>query len=367
MNPAGGPKGPAMLHEGNHRTNGKNGSTWSWYTVLSCVLIFGCMLAGVVALFFAWLRVTGRGLRGDEYGAWWLIMLPLMVAVAVVFLVFTFALLVWLVRAAMLVFSFLAQSEEDRTRTPRRGDMNPDNEVDVLMKTAKGCFVTHMYMSLFLISAFVLCYKLAEWESMSLIQALIPTLILGSIHILLAIFFKEPDVDSERSMVIGLSIIFHCIVFHIKVDLHAPTPWYIIFLPSWLTFAYVIFSCSRILHGDMVGEPEDDLATVNEREPLLAPRILFVDRDKRGPTCVGLIMWSAFWTVALAMLCLRWDAGDKDPDHFDLVFLFVALGWILFGMCIMLPLGKVLGRFLQTLFRRVDTTPAANGRGARRV
>merc|ERR1719387_2577998 len=109
---------------------------------------------------------------------WWEALMPVIVGLAIVLIAFTVAVIVWANLAIRLCTGGI-ELEADR-----------EFRLDMLLKTAKICFLGHGYTSLIGVALALLVLKLHHWPNLAVVYPLLPLIVLGTVYIFLAIMFK---------------------------------------------------------------------------------------------------------------------------------------------------------------------------------
>lgn len=175
-------------------------------------------------------------MKGDIYKelSWWVVLLPVIIAVSVFLLVFTAAIFAWIYLAILLV---TGNVEVDVDREVR---------LDVLFRTAKVCFLGHGYIQLLALALGLLLLKLSIWPNLPVVYPMLPLIVLGFIYVFLAVMFKQPEVDSTWYSIVGMSLLSQSIMLVIKLDQFYESdglPWAATFTPAWLTYALLLVYC----------------------------------------------------------------------------------------------------------------------------
>merc|ERR1719235_1923843 len=167
--------------------------------------------------------------------SWWWALFPLTFALHLVLLVFTITIVLW----GQVARRVCGGVDDD--------DDNSNFRLDVLFSTAKVCFIGHGYTLLLCVALWLLLAKAQFYPKWPMAYPMIPFIVLGFLHIIMAVMFKSPEVNALRSGSLGASYLAHAVAFIIKVDHHfedqTKHPWGLVFLPSWLSYALVVCLC----------------------------------------------------------------------------------------------------------------------------
>jgi len=212
-------------------------------------------------------------------------------------------------------------------REGARGATNTGS--DGLIRLAKATMGTNGWALLVFLFLWLLGIRLQHGEGIPLIYPLTPLIVLGSVHVALATFLVEPEVDSVRSFGFGLSLLVHSIVFVLTLDSGdnlAATHWATVFIPSWLTYAWVVSLCiirrNKILQ-DMIeveGQPDERAkARLQELRQLIK-------------SIIGMGFWALAFCTAQVLLVLRLTLSDAHAAKigWNVIFVPALLGWIAF-------------------------------------
>jgi len=296
------------------------GRSESWWLILPYVLV---RLAGIAVC----LALVLASVKLDIYTTlpWWLVLLPITVTLGIVFLVLTIAVILW-VRVAILFFSGNIEVEEEA-----------EMRLDVLVRTAKICFLGHGYVVLLMVSLGLLLLKLDFWHSLQIVYPLLPLIVLGVAYIFLGLVFKQPEVDSPWFLLVGMSVLSQSIMLVIKLDHMKESeglPWAVTFTPSWVThmllLIYCVVSPLRTFHEAQANDDSRSASSVETpyggTEGL--PSVSSTGKLHRQLLkVVGMACWVLGWALSQALLTLRLDVLYK--VSWLSVILPVLLGWIL--------------------------------------
>lgn len=271
-------------------------------------------------------------MEGSKYiTSWWWALLPLIIVLHVVLVVFTIAIILW----GQVARRVCGGTEDD--------DCESSFRLDVLFRTAKVCFVGHGYTTLLCVTLWLILAKAQYYPKWPMVYPMIPMMILGFLHIIMAVMFKSPEVNAVRSGSIGVSYLAHAAAFIIKIDYHWEDdknyPWALIFLPSWLTYALVTCLCFargyqllqmlkniRTPRRDEVDDGSSSGTVMGEE---IAPR----RKDIRNELWVlaGILLGAIGFAASQLMLALRLD-GEKNLE-WHIILAPAIVGWAAFSLC----------------------------------
>lgn len=299
-------------------------------------VVYFCGAAGALTLALAELKLSDYGLVETWRG----VFIPSLAALTGVFLLFTISVVVWISVAVKLLNSPMDMEYE-----------SDSFNLDMLFRTAKVCFLGHTYCTLLCIAAYSMMYKLENWDAYPLLYPCGPLLVLGSVHILLAILFKEPEIDAGRSSFIGVSMLGHSVMFILMFDNHfkSSISWAAVFLPSWLTYVGVLLVC--ILQG---------VVALRHSSPELSIQMAEagVSRDE-APNLyllVGLAVWALGFGSSQVLYTLQLDGhwkGERCPAC--LVPAIVGLGVL--TVCAAGPVGRRFADVVRTFMDAYAAQP----------
>lgn len=240
------------------KSNG-SGSLWLWLPRF-LVGLSGFAVASTLVL---------ASLKLDLYPKiqWWVVFAPIAVTLCVVFLVMTVAVFGW-IRFTTLVY---------------RGDDDIDMEevrLDVILKTAKICFLGHGYVLLLVISMGLLLAKLQLWPSLPVAYPLVPLILLAKIYIIFGIMLEQPDVDSPSFLLVGTSILTQSVMLILKLDhLHGSKnlPWVTVFIPSLVTYVILLGYSGLCAAWAAAPVPDASPETTPETQTSPIPQILSLE------------------------------------------------------------------------------------------
>lgn len=235
---------------------------------------------------------------------WWIVLLPIIIALSVVFIVFSLAVVAW-IRVSV---GFLCGSDEEV-------DAEYDFRLILFLRTAKIAFLCHGHISLLMLSVGLLLIKLQFWPSLPVAYPLLPLIVLGLVYMFLALIFTQPEVDPPWFFLIGMSLLIQSIMLIVKLDHFLESkalPWAATFAPSWLAYVllliYCILSPLHVFRHDSqtAGSSEapysfssSDAGQRPSRSAVLNAQIRYV---------VGIGLWVIGWSTSQALLTLRLDA-----------------------------------------------------------
>lgn len=258
---------------------------------------------------------------------WWIVLLPVTIALVAAFLVLTMVIGAWVVVAVQMMSGKL---------TP---DDDQDFRLDMVLRTAKICFLGHGYISLLMVSLGLFLMKLGSWAGgLPVVYPLLPLAVLGLVYIVLAVTLKQPEVDTPWYFLVGSWLLSQSLMLVMKCD-HARQsehfPWAAVFTPSWLVYVllliYCVLSPLETFHQDKdeknstsassadthYGGAEGQAGTASAGR--LPGQLLKV---------AGIFCWVVGWGLSQVLLALRLDALYKVA--WLSVILPALLGWILF-------------------------------------
>lgn len=245
--------------------------------------------------------------------SWWWALFPLTFALHAVLLVFTITIVLW----GQVARRVCGGVDDD--------DCDSNFRLDVLFRTAKVCFIGHGYTLLLCVALWLLLAKAQYYPKWPMAYPMIPFIILGFLHIIMAVMFKSPEVNALRSGSLGVSYLAHAVAFIIKVDHHFedPTkhPWALVFLPSWLSYALVVCLCMargiQLLQmlKNSVATPRDDGdrsagSSASAAGDEIVPQRKMIREELW--LLAGLFLWAIGFAASQLMLALRLDGLHKD-------------------------------------------------------
>lgn len=287
---------------------------------------------------------------------WWAVFAPVTVTLSVVFLVMTAAVFFW-IRFTTLVY---------------RGDIDCDLEevrLDVILKTAKICFLGHGYVLLLAISMGLFLAKLHFWPDLPVAYPLLPLVLLAKIYIILGIVLEQPDVDSPSFLLIGTSVLSQSIMLILKLDhLHKSKnlPWVTVFIPCWVT--YVILLGYSALCAAWAAVPVPDAAPETTPETQKSPirQILSLQSHRCSASphlqcykASGIACFAVGFGVSQVFLCLRLDGHYKEAWVSTALPAF--LGWILFVAFVFGQVSEYFEEVATLLFDTFSLSSSSDG------
>lgn len=292
--------------------------------------------------------------------SWWWALLPLFIGMHAVLLVFTIALVLW----CQVARRVCGGSEDD--------DCDSNFRLDVLFRTAKVCFIGHGYTTLLCVALWLLLAKAQYYPKWPMAYPMIPFIILGFLHIVMAVMFKSPEVNALRSGSLGASYLAHAAAFIIKVDHHwkdqRTHPWALIFLPSWLTYALVVSLC--IARGTQLLQQLRDMKTPrgdhddasSTGQSTVVPEIVPNRKKVRNELWMlaGMLLWAIGFATSQLMLAFRLDGLYKDLK-WHIILAPAIVGWAALVFCTTAAVGKyfrVVAMLLLDALGKSDKEPS---------
>lgn len=265
--------------------------------------------------------------------SWWWALFPLTLALHAVLVVFTIAIVLW----GQVARRVCGGVDDD--------DCDSNFRLDVLFRTAKVCFIGHGYTLLLCVALWLMLAKVQDYPKWPMAYPMIPFIILGFLHIIMAVMFKSPEVNALRSGSLGASYLAHAAAFIIKVDHHfddeTKHPWALVFLPSWLSYALVVCLC--MVRGTQLLQTLKDINTPRDDgersvgsqsgsalvEEVVPQRKMVSDELW---ILAGLLLWAIGFAASQLMLALRLDGLHKDlPWH--IILSPAIVGWVALMVC----------------------------------
>lgn len=298
------------------------------------VMVVTCGLGVGLSMVFVMMKFKGV----SALQSWWLVLLPMLIAFNLTLIAFTIALILWASVARSVCGGF---DDDDREHNFR---------LDVLFRTAKVCFIGHGYTSLLCAALWLLLAKLVYHPKWSVIYPMIPIIILGALHVFMAVMFKSPEVNGLRSGGIGVSLLAHAftIVFKIEHHLLDPKyPWALIFVPSWLTYAGVLALC--IANGASV---LSRLASVGTSQNTTT-----AGRRARNPrkalqsellVIAGFLIWAIGFSASQMLLAMKLDGHTKDLT-WEIIAVPGIVGWVALIIFTATPAARYFGSTIALL------------------
>lgn len=268
--------------------------------------------AGITSLLLAYMKLTKTSPVPFE---WWQVVLPCTIISGVILACTSVAVVLWFFGTLRVV------------SIQRRSLRGEDRGADTLIRLAKVTIGTNAWALLVFLFLWLLGVRLQHGSSISLLYPFAPLMILGCGHMLLAIFLVEPEVDSVRSFGFGTSLLVHSIVFVATLDSSLEwdgIKWVCVFIPSWVTYAWVIILCimrrqaiiGKSFEMEQAKQDGKSIAKVQQMRQLLS-----------SLTAMGL--WAAFFCVAQALLTWRLTFNTESV-RWSAILLPAVLGWIAF-------------------------------------
>lgn len=327
------------------------GARWP---VLPYAVIYFVGAAGAASIIFCALILSGS----TFVESWWMVLLPVLLALGLIFILFTIAMVLWVVVAVRLCSGNVEVECEGDTFN-----------LDMLFRTAKICFLGHGYTLMLCLAVGLLILKLETWPSCPIIYPLLPVVILGSLHVFLAIMLKSPELDAGRSSFIGVSMLGHAIMLTLKIDHFRKTasmPWALVFLPSWFTYAGVLmYAGSHLtLSVSQLFQPSTESTSGSSLEP---PRARDMDKSKlqavvrmQSIMLVGTAMWALGFAVSQVFLTLYLDQLAMSM-RWEVMLLPALLGWVLMVVCCAPPIVEFFAGIVHTFQLQFDPNADREG------
>jgi len=283
---------------------------------------------------------------------------PICITLCVVFLVMTAAVFFW-IRFTTLVYSGDDEIDMEEVR------------LDVILKTAKICFLGHGYVLMLVISMGLFLAKLHLWPNLPVAYPLVPLILLAKIYIILGIVLEQPDVDSPSFLLIGTSVLSQSIMLILKLDhLHKSEnlPWMTVFIPSWVT--YVILLGYSGLCAAWAAAPVPDAAPETTPETQKSESAIRQILSLHSHRCSvsprqqcykasGIACLAVGFGISQAFLCLRLDDHYKEA-WFSLT-LPALLGWILFVTFVFGQVSEYFEDMATLLFHTFSLSSSTDG------
>lgn len=315
--------------------------------LLPGLVVYFCGAAGVLSLILAELKLGDFGL----VETWWGVFIPSLVALTAVFLLFTIFVIVWITVAVKLLNSPVEMEYESESFN-----------LDMLFRTAKVCFLGHAYCALLCVAAYSLVYKLEHWEAYPLLYPCVPLLVLGSVHIVLAILFKAPEIDAGRSSFIGTSMLGHSVMLILKFDNHfkKTIAWAVIFVPSWVTYIGVLLVCC-IQGVTLLRQNSPELSVQLASGALASSR----DEAPNGALLCGLAVWAIGFGASQVLYTLRLD-GHWTGERCSACLVPAILGLAVLTICAAGPVGRRFADVVRTFLESFAAHPEEDEDDAKR-
>lgn len=283
---------------------------------------------------------------------WWVVLLPITVALGILFLVFTVVLLVW-VHVCYQVGSGNIEVDCDR-----------EVRLDVLLRTAKICFLGHGYIVLLIISLSLLLLKLEHWPNLPAVYPLLPIIVIGVVYMFLAVMLKQPEVDAPWFFIAGSSLFSQSVMLLIKLDYFHESkrlPWAAAFVPSWLTYVLLLIYCvlAPVQAWRATRDDNDNTDTSYGAAGHVRPRRPSSDFQDQLLKSAGIACWAIGWGVSQVLLALQLDAIYK--GSWLCVVLPALLGWILLLVCVTKPLSEYFKDIVRLVLDTFGLVPLGDG------
>jgi hypothetical protein len=288
---------------------------------------------------------------------WWAVFSPVLVTLCIMLAIMTIAIFVW-VYVFVVVFS---------------GGIEPEEECDFclekLFRTAKICFLGHGYVNLLSLSAGLLLLKVSHeaWFGLPLVYPMLPLMILGMAHLVLAMLLKQPEVDAPSYGLVGMTLLSQSIMLVVKLDHFRDSkslPWATTFIPSWLTYTllliYCVMSPLQTFHETQAEDGSRSASSANtpygtdEHERARPSDNLSSQLVK----VAGIGSWVIGWAFSQALLTLRLDVFFK--LSWLSVMLPAILGWTLLCMFLLGPVGDYFGNVTQIVLGTFRWAPLSD-------
>lgn len=270
-------------------------------------IIFGA--AGVISTLFAQLRLGGSTVISE----WWQVVLPMTIAAVFALLCATAGVVLWFIGVVKLL-------AHGRNVAADRLNCGADG----FIRLAKKTFSTHIWLLLVCCALWLLTVKLKNGASWPVIYPLVPVIMLGAIHVTLAVLFIEPEVDPVRTAGMGFSLLGHAAALEMKLDsVDDPVwPWQYVFMPSWLTYAWVLALCAS--RGSTACRRRADLIQnqMTGQKARVEQRVAF--ENVRQIVCVA--AWALCFCIAQVMLTIRLNGAAALP--WTIILAPALVGWI---------------------------------------
>lgn len=298
----------------------------SFWLRLPATVVYGVGTAGAIAMVLVSLRFASD----HHVPSWWIIFLPVIMALASIFLLFLGS-IVLSVTAAIRLGSGHVEP----------GDEGTNFDLPLFFDTMKTVILGFGYTLLLLLAVWLLLIKLESDPKFPVIYPLLPVIILGSLHLFLAIMFKEPEIDAGRSTFIGVSMLSHAIMLTLKLDHYknsANLPWAAVFAPSWFTYGGVLVVCG--FHGligcrRLLGASENAEAPSSSSDKPQAKSTKDL-RNQLRVECIamaGMIAWAIGFATSQVIIVLELD-GMISSIRWEVVLLPALIGWATMTLCL---------------------------------
>lgn len=275
---------------------------------------------------------------------WWAVFSPLGFALFVHFAVLSVAIALWIHVAVLFVTGNI--------------DCDPECELrlDVLFRSAKICFLGHGYVVLLILSLGMFLLKMHFYHTLPIAYPLLPIIILGMVHIFLALIFKQPEVHPASYFLIGMTLVGQSIMLVVKIDHYMDLqsiPWAVTFTPSWLTYVLLLIYCvASPLQCFQAADEEVTSASSSSYYSSHGGADNFGSNRERIHLHLlkvsGIACWSIGWGAAQVLLTLRLDLMYKVSWLGVIVPAF--LGWVLLLVFINRPVDLYFRNVAELLF-----------------
>lgn len=290
----------------------------SMWLLLPRVVCYGAGLSGACSILLAMAKLGMLGL----VTTWWAVFLPVLIALTFIWLIFLAAVVLWVAVAVRLL------------TCPEDVEHDTDTfNLDSLFRTAKVCLIGHAYSILLCIAMWLFVFKVEGWSSLSMAYPCMPFVVLGTLHVLVAILFKFPELNAGRSSFIGVSMLGHSVMLILEIDNHlkASLPWSVVFIPSWFTYLGVFVACT--FHGAYsLGN------RVRGGKPMELTEAWLL---------VGAVCWALGFCCSQFLLALHLDGGLQ-LKHWELALVPALVGWCVLVVCAALPVSRYFEGVIQT-------------------
>lgn len=308
---------------------------------------FAVEITGVLAL------LKLQGIWAIE---WWVVVLPVAVMLGVCWFALFGCILIWLHVVLQLCMG-VAEPEADH-----------ELRLDMLLATAKTCFLSHGYVTLLCLAMALLIAKLHLWPSLPIIYPLLPLIILGAVYIFMATMLKKPEIDVEWCLFVGTVLLLQSLMLVVKLEHYQDSShfaWAAVFIPSWLAYAMLLFFCMRtgslsLLHLSKEWGRSNNRAGDDEESRLVSPN----DRGRTRPlakirselfTVGGIAIWVVGFASSQICLALRLDDVWKAPWY--VVLLPGLVSWLILVVSASSKIGDHFRELAQSLLDALGVLP----------
>lgn len=283
--------------------------------------------------------------------AWWVVLAPVFLVLLGVLAALTAGIVVWFVQVCRSCGP--EENFDDYQTQPR---------LDVILRTFKICFLGHNYASLLCLSWALVMLRVDHWRHLSVLQVVLPVIILGVVHVAVAVVFKQPEVDPGWSGLLGVVMIFQPLMIAVKIDYLWTEPrlrWVSVFWPSWLAYVLLFVHCvgrgvtctQELLQAD-AAEPGGPRGGAEERLRAVGAggadkRSLARERDRLW-ALVGAACGAAGFASSQVILALHLDGVSSRLWPYVILPSFI--GWFTFSILVTRPLSDYLVSICQQLF-----------------